>query len=202
MSYRFYKKTFDIFFAYLLLILLSPIFFLIFFYLFFAIGRPVIFKDFRSGLNGNPFILYKFRTMSVKKNSEYNIEDDRKRTLSRTLFLRRTRLDEIPQLINIIRGDLSFVGPRPLLLEYNDLYSEKHKMRLSIIPGITGWSQINIDKLNNWREKFDYDCWYVKNASFLLDCKILILTMFFFFKSIINKKNNTNIFSEKYNGKN
>lgn len=202
MNYKFFKKLFDLNLSIFLLIVLSPVFILVSIYIYFTIGPPIIFKDYRAGLNGQKFTLYKFRTMSLKKNFQYDIKDDRKRTLIKTLFLRKTRLDEIPQIFNIIKGDLSFVGPRPLLLEYNSLYSKKHKIRISILPGITGWSQVNLYKLNTWKEKFDYDTWYVKNRSFNLDIKIIYLTIILFFKLILNKKKNNKIFSEKYNGKN
>ena len=199
---KFLKQIFDIFLAVILLIILLPLCIFISLYLFFTIGSPVIFKDNRAGKNGEPFVLFKFRTMSKKNSTDYSIEDDRKRVLKKTLFLRISRFDEIPQLFNILKGNISFVGPRPLLIEYNNLYSEKHKIRLSIKPGITGWSQINLDKIDTWKKKFDYDCWYVQNMSFFLDLKIISRTFIFPFKNLFNKKNINSVFSEKFNGDN
>lgn len=199
---KFLKKIFDIFLAIILLITLLPLYIFVSLYLFFTIGSPVIFKDNRAGKNGEPFVLFKFRTMSKKNSTDYSIEDDRKRVLKKTLFLRISRLDEMPQLFNVLKGNISFVGPRPLLIEYNNLYSEKHKTRLSIKPGITGWSQINLDKIDSWKKKFDYDYWYVQNMSFFLDLKIISYTFIFLFKNLFNKKNINSVFSEKFNGDN
>ena len=203
MYIKFIKRYFDVILAIIFLILLIPIYLSVYLYLLIAIGSPVIFKDRRAGKNGKSFILFKFRTMSKKMNNDYDIEDDRKRVLNKTLFLRSSRLDEIPQLINVLKGDISFVGPRPLLEEYNNIYSIKHRERLNIKPGITGWSQINIDKVKSWKEKFDLDIWYINNISLSLDLKIIFYTFIFLLKSIFLKKNyNNNIFSEKFNGKN
>ena len=141
--------------------------------------------------------------MSKKVDKDYDIEDDRKRVLRKTLFLRATRLDEIPQLINVLKGDLSFIGPRPLLVEYNKIYTEHQARRLDIKPGITGWSQINLSKINSWSEKFNLDIWYLNNISLALDTKIIFYTFIFLIKSFFNKNKNKNyIFSEKFNGKN
>lgn len=200
---KFIKRNLDIILAIIFLILLIPIYSLVYLYLLSAIGSPVIFTDRRAGKYGKPFTLFKFRTMSKKMSNDYDIEDDRKRVLNKTLFLRSSRLDEIPQLINVLKGDLSFVGPRPLLEEYNNIYSSKHVQRLNIKPGITGWSQININKVKSWKEKFDLDIWYINNISLTLDLKIIFYTFIFLLKSLFLKKNyNNNIFSEKFNGKN
>jgi lipopolysaccharide/colanic/teichoic acid biosynthesis glycosyltransferase len=200
---KFIKKYLDIFFGVIFLILLTPIWIIIYLYLLAAIGKPVIFKDQRAGINGYPFTLFKFRTMAIKKNNEYSITDDKKRVLKKTLFFRASRLDEIPQLINVVKGELSLVGPRPLLLEYNSIYSLKHRKRLEIRPGITGWSQINMKLLSSWSQKFDLDVWYVNNVSLILDLKIILKTFVFLIKGLFNKNRyNNNLFSEKFNGKN
>jgi lipopolysaccharide/colanic/teichoic acid biosynthesis glycosyltransferase len=197
------KKIFDVIFAVLLLIFFSPIFFVIYVYLIFAIGTPVIFKQTRAGHKGKEFILYKFRTMAVTKNPNIlkSSKFERKRVLIRTKFLRATRLDEIPQLINILKGDLSFVGPRPLLKEYIPLYSREQKKRLDVRAGITGWSQIHSKKKLTWKEKFKLDVWYVRNQSFLLDLKIIFLTAIFFLSSALNTEK-ISFISDKFNGKN
>ena len=124
-----------------------------------------------------------------------------KRILKSTVFLRISRLDEIPQLINIIKGDLNFIGPRPLLPEYDKLYTKEQKKRLSIKPGITGWAQVNGDNNISWKKKFQLDLWYVKNRTILLDLKIIFLTFLFFVK-IGLKKNNNKLITKKFNGKN
>ena len=118
-----------------------------------------------------------------------------------TVFLRISRLDEIPQLINIIKGDLNFIGPRPLLPEYDKLYTKEQKKRLSIKPGITGWAQVNGDNNISWKKKFQLDLWYVKNRTILLDLKIIFLTFLFFVK-IGLKNNNNKLITKKFNGKN
>ena len=197
------KKLFDVIFAVLLIIFLSPIFLVIYVYLTFAIGSPVIFKQRRVGYKGKEFILYKFRTMAITKDPNIlkSSKFERKRVLIKTKFLRGTRLDEIPQLINILRGDLSFVGPRPLLKEYIPIYSREQKKRLDVQAGITGWSQIHCKKELTWKEKFKLDVWYVKNQSFLLDLKIIFFTVIFFLSSLLKADKNFFI-SDKFNGNN
>ena len=136
--------------------------------------------------------------MQIKKNKK-----EIKRIYKSTLFLRTSRLDEFPQLFNVIKGDLNFVGPRPLLIEYNKLYNRNQKMRLSVMPGITGWAQVNGDNNISWSKKFKLDIWYVENKSIFLDIKIILLTINFIFKKIIYKKNKEKIIiAKKFNGKN
>ena len=184
--------------ALLISAILFPVIFFIYFFLLTKIGNPIIFKQKRSGLNGKSFYLYKFRTMQIKKNKK-----EIKRIYKSTLFLRTSRLDEFPQLFNVIKGDLNFVGPRPLLIEYNKLYNRNQKMRLSVMPGITGWAQVNGDNNISWSKKFKLDIWYVENKSIFLDIKIILLTINFIFKKIIYKKNKEKIKnSKKFNGKN
>ncbi len=182
--------------ALILIFIFFPIFLVVSIYLIILIGNPIIFKQKRSGHNGKIFYLYKFRTMSEKKHKK-----EAQRLIKSTVFLRNLRLDEIPQLINIIKGDLHFVGPRPLLPEYNKLYNSLQKKRLDVMPGITGWAQVNGDNNINWSKKFNLDIWYVKNRSLFLDIKIIFLTVIFVCKKIKGSKKNK-LIMEKFNGKN
>lgn len=171
------KRTLDIILSLLVLSLLSPLFIVISILIWFKMGSPILFKQKRPGLNGRPFILYKFRTMtnSTDKNGRYL--SDETRLTSFGSFLRRYSLDEIPQFINVVKGELSLVGPRPLLMEYLPLYSKEQSKRHMVKPGITGWAQVNGRNAISWEEKFDLDVWYVNNYSFFLDLKILLLTV-------------------------
>lgn len=130
------------------------------------LGSPVLFKQQRPGLHGKPFNLYKFRTMLDEKDSNGELLPDQSRLTTFGIILRKYSLDELPQLINVVRGDLSLVGPRPLLMEYLPLYSSKQAKRHNVKPGITGWAQINGRNLITWEEKFELDVWYVENRSF------------------------------------
>ncbi|PES97452.1 sugar transferase [Bacillus cereus] len=147
------------------------------------LGSPVLFKQQRPGIHGKPFNLYKFRTMLDKKDSNGELLPDQNRLTNFGAILRKYSLDELPQLINVVRGDLSLVGPRPLLMEYLPLYSSKQAKRHNVKPGITGWAQINGRNLITWEEKFELDVWYVENRSFLLDLKIIVLTILKVFKT-------------------
>ncbi len=141
------------------------------------LGSPVIFSQPRPGLNGNIFNMIKFRTMTNKCDLDGNLLPDSVRLTKFGQFLRSTSLDELPGLWNVLKGDMSLVGPRPLLVEYLPLYSEKQSRRHEIKPGITGWAQVNGRNAISWDEKFDLDVWYVDNQSFWLDIKILWLTV-------------------------
>lgn len=147
------------------------------------LGSPVLFKQQRPGLHGKPFNLYKFRTMLDETDSNGELLPDQNRLTIFGAILRKYSLDELPQLINVVRGDLSLVGPRPLLMEYLPLYSSKQAKRHNVKPGITGWAQINGRNLITWEEKFELDVWYVENHSFLLDLKIIVLTILKVFKT-------------------
>ena len=140
-------------------------------------GCPVILRQLRPGKGAKPFSLYKFRTMSELKDTEGEYLPDEKRLTSLGVFLRKCSLDELPQLWNVVKGDMSIVGPRPLLMEYLDLYSPKQARRHTVKPGITGWAQINGRNAITWEEKFNHDIWYVDNWSLYLDLKIVLLTL-------------------------
>lgn len=173
----FVKSIFDFFAAFLGLILLSPIFIIVTIGLFFANqGRPFFFQT-RPGKNESFFRIVKFKTMNDKKNSEGNLLPDAQRLTKIGSFVRKTSLDEIPQLINVLKGDMSLIGPRPLLPEYLPLYNETQTRRHEVKPGITGWAQVNGRNAISWSQKFEFDVWYVENVSFVLDCKILFLTI-------------------------
>jgi lipopolysaccharide/colanic/teichoic acid biosynthesis glycosyltransferase len=146
------------------------------------LGSPVIFKQQRPGLNEKFFSIYKFRTMTCKKGADGELLPDEVRLTKFGRFLRSTSLDELPQLWNVLKGDLSFVGPRALLVEYLPLYSEQQKKRHLVKPGITGWAQVNGRNAISWEEKFDLDVWYTENYSLWLDCKILWKTALIVFK--------------------
>lgn len=148
-----------------------------------TIGPPVMFKQQRPGLNGKPFYIRKFRTMTNEKNSKGELLPDDKRLTTSGKIIRKLSLDELPQLFNVLKGDMSFVGPRPLLMEYLSLYNEEQSRRHDVRPGITGWAQVNGRNAIEWEDKFILDVWYVDNQSFFLDIKILFLTIIKVFKS-------------------
>ncbi len=170
------KRFFDIVASLLLLILLSPVFFIVFILVRVYNGAPALFAQERPGLDGRTFTIYKIRTMKDIKNSSGEPLPDRERLTGFGRFLRSTSLDELPELINVLKGDMSLVGPRPLLIEYLSLYSEDQARRHEVKPGITGWAQVNGRNAISWEDKFRLDVWYVDNRSFLLDLKILFMT--------------------------
>lgn len=141
-----------------------------------SMGRPVLFRQERPGLKGSPFILLKFRTMTNEMDEEGRLLPDEKRLTPLGRFLRSTSLDELPQLWNVFRGEMSLVGPRPLRMEYLPLYTPEQARRHEVRPGITGWAQVNGRNATTWEERFRYDVWYVDNQSFGLDMRILALT--------------------------
>ena len=142
-----------------------------------TLGRPVLFRQIRPGLNGKPFGLYKFRTMTDARDGEGRLLPDEARLTTFGRFLRSTSLDELPELWNVLRGDMSLVGPRPLLMAYLDRYDSEQMRRHHVKPGLTGWAQVNGRNALTWEDKFRLDVWYVDNQSLLLDLKILFLTM-------------------------
>jgi sugar transferase EpsL len=172
------KRILDFIIAAILLIALSPILFVLGICVMIFMGRPVLFVQERPGLCGKAFPLLKFRTMRDMMDSFGQDLPDNQRMTRFGRFLRTTSLDELPELWNILKGDMSLVGPRPLLMEYLPLYSEEQARRHEVRPGITGWAQVNGRNAISWEEKFKLDVWYVDNWSFWLDIKILVLTTF------------------------
>lgn len=170
------KRLFDITVAALLLTLFLPIIALICLLIRFNMGSPILFRQTRPGLYGNFFEIYKFRTMSEKVDASGIALPDGARLNGLGRFLRKTSLDEIPQLFNVLNGDMSLVGPRPLLIEYLPLYSPEQAKRHHVKPGITGWAQVCGRNTISWQDKFSLDVWYVENTSFMVDMKILCMT--------------------------
>ncbi|NOI82321.1 sugar transferase [Vibrio tubiashii] len=179
------KRLFDFIIALNGLIILSPLLIVIAFKIRSNLGSPVLFKQVRPGLDGKPFQMYKFRTMrdAVDRNGKVLPDLERITTFGSTL--RNSSLDELPELWNVLKGDMSLVGPRPLLMQYLPLYNEEQKRRHEVLPGITGWAQVNGRNAISWEEKFKLDVWYVDNRSFLLDIKIILTTVF----KIFSKEN-------------
>jgi sugar transferase EpsL len=170
------KRIFDFWVSLTAIILLSPIIAIVVILIRIRLGKPVIFRHQRPGKNAKPFYLYKFRTMTMERDQDNNLLPDHLRITSLGRILRKYSLDELPQLFNVLKGDLSLVGPRPLLMQYLPLYNDEQKRRHEVKPGITGWAQINGRNSISWPEKFKLDIWYVDHCSFWLDMKILWLT--------------------------
>lgn len=175
---KYFKRLFDLFISILSLILLSPLLVILSFLIRIKLGSPVIFKQKRPGLNEKIFTLYKFRTMSQKKDKNGKLLSDKLRLNKFGKFIRSTSLDELPSLINVIKGDMSIVGPRPLLIDYLDLYSEEQKKRHIVRPGITGYAQVNGRNSLTWKEKFQLDLKYVEDVSFVGDLGIIFKTFY------------------------
>jgi len=171
------KRAFDIVFAGLVLVLVFPLYILVWLVVLGTMGTPALFIQERPGLNGEIFRLYKFRTMLDAVDSNGQQLPDAKRLTPIGRWIRKLSLDELPQLFNVMRGDMSVVGPRPLLIEYLPLYTSEQFRRHNVRPGITGWAQINGRNAISWEDKFRLDVWYVDNQSFFLDIKILLLTL-------------------------
>ena len=170
------KRFFDLVFSLIVLFMFLPLLILIAILVRLKFGSPVYFKQDRPGLNEEIFVLYKFRTMNNDFNKRGLIKPDIARLTNFGKFLRSTSLDELPGFWSVLKGDMSLVGPRPLLVEYLPLYSKKQSRRHEVKPGITGWAQVNGRNEIGWEEKFDLDVWYVENQSFWLDIKILYMT--------------------------
>lgn len=177
------KKIFDRSIAFFLLLLLFPLFLLVGLFVGVLNGAPVIFCQQRPGLHGQPFKMYKFRTMRDSRDGQGELLSDAQRLTSLGRFLRATSLDELPELFNVLKGDMSLVGPRPLLIEYLSRYTPEQARRHEVKPGITGWAQVNGRNSLSWEDKFSLDVWYVDNQSLLLDCRILLMTLLKVFKS-------------------
>lgn len=182
MMNRVLKTCFDRLLAMVLLLVLSPLVVCIAMVVRLKMGSPVLFRQERPGYMGRPFYVCKFRTMTDGRDENGELLPDEQRLPAFGKFLRKTSLDELPQLFNVLKGDLSFVGPRPLLMEYLPLYSPEQMRRHDVLPGITGWAQVNGRNAISWDEKFRLDVWYVDHQSFLLDLKILWLTALKVFK--------------------
>lgn len=176
--YRNYlKRTFDLIVSLVAFCLLFPLFIIITALLFIANQGSPFFVQPRPGKNERIFRLVKFKTMNDKKDAAGNLLPDAERLSGMGKFIRKTSLDEIPQLINVIKGEMSLIGPRPLLVEYLPLYNSTQKRRHHVRPGITGWAQVNGRNAIGWKEKFELDVWYVDHVSFTLDCKIILFTL-------------------------
>lgn len=199
MGIKMLKTLFDKTLALVLIILFSPIYIIVSLMILFKMGRPILFRQKRPGKNEQIFGIYKFRTMTNEKDEFGNLLPDEQRLVGVGKFIRSTSLDELPQLFNVLKGEMSFVGPRPLLIEYLPLYNEKQKKRHDVLPGITGWAQVNGRNAISWEQKFDYDVWYVQNQSFWLDIKILWLT----FLKVVKRSDissSTSVTMEKFMG--
>lgn len=177
------KPFFDKIFSLLILILSSPFLLIVVIMLFIANRGNVWFRQDRPGKDGKIFTVIKFKTMTDQRDPQGNLLPDKVRLTALGKFIRKTSLDELPQLFNVLRGDMSFVGPRPLLVEYLPLYSKEQQRRHRVTPGITGWAQVNGRNTVSWPQKFALDVWYVDHISFWLDIKILLLTVMKVFKA-------------------
>jgi undecaprenyl phosphate N,N'-diacetylbacillosamine 1-phosphate transferase len=194
-----FKPLFDKIFALILIILFSPFLIITTILIYIKMGRPIFFTQSRPGRNEKIFKIYKFRTMTNEKDKNGEFLPDNERLKGVGKFVRSSSLDELPQLFNVLKGEMSFIGPRPLLVEYLPLYSDEQKKRHDVTPGITGWAQINGRNAISWEEKFKLDIWYVKNQSFLLDMKIFYLTFLKVIKrSDVNQSENMTM--EKFKG--
>lgn len=188
-----FKRSFDLLLSLFAGVILLPVFLLVMVMVVFNLGRPIFFIQLRPGLNGKPFKILKFRTMTN------NTADNPPSHTRFGSWLRSTSLDEIPSLWNVIKGEMSLVGPRPLLIEYLPLYSKHQNRRHEVRPGITGWAQVNGRNIISWEKKFEMDVWYVDNKNFLLDLKILLLTVKkVFFREGINSS--FNLTMPRFNG--
>lgn len=184
MTYRAAKRAFDFVFAVLMLLALFPVIIIMALWIKIDTKGPVLFKQQRVGKNLKIFTIYKFCTMSNEKNANGKLLPDSQRMTGSGKIIRKLSLDELPQLLNIIKGEMSFIGPRPLLIEYIPRYSQHQNRRHEITPGITGWAQVNGRNLLSWSQKFDMDVWYVDNISLKTDIKIIFLT----FKAVFNRR--------------
>ncbi|RAZ23093.1 undecaprenyl phosphate N,N'-diacetylbacillosamine 1-phosphate transferase [Campylobacter hyointestinalis] len=180
----FFKRFFDFIGALVLIVLTSPVMIIAFFAIKRRLGSPVIFTQSRPGLNEKIFKIYKFRTMSDERDANGELLSDEIRLGEFGARLRSLSIDELPQLFNVLKGDMSFIGPRPLLVEYLPLYSDAQRLRHSVRPGITGLAQVNGRNAISWSKKFEYDSFYASNLSFMLDLKIALLTI----KKVIKKE--------------
>ncbi len=180
-----FKRVMDIIGSLMGLILVSPIILVISLMVYLTMGRPIFFKQIRTGLNGKPFIIYKFRTMRDLRDVNGELLSDKERLTKIGKIFRFFRLDELPELLNILKGDMSFVGPRPTLIKQTQLYSNFQKKRLRVRPGLTGWSQINGNTELSWDDRILLDIWYIDHWSLKLDLEVIIYTIKVVFKGEI-----------------
>ena len=195
------KRIFDLLLALFLIIIFSPILIIVGTLIYFKMGRPILFCQERPGLHEKIFTIYKFRTMSNEKDEKGELLSDEVRLGRLGKFIRSTSIDELPQLFNILKGNMSFVGPRPLLVEYLSFYNDRQRKIHNVLPGITGWAQVNGRNAISWKEKFEFDVWYTENRSFWLDMKILWLT----FLKVLQRSDinsSANVTMEKFGDKN
>jgi len=176
-AYRSIKRVSDLLLSLLAILLLLPLLVLLAILVRIKLGSPILFRQERPGLHGKPFIMFKFRTMTDARDTGGQLLPDDKRLTPLGRFLRQTSLDELPELINVLRGEMSLVGPRPLLMEYLDYYTPEQMRRHDVLPGITGWTAVNGRNALSWDEKFSLDLWYIDHQSLWLDLKILYLTI-------------------------
>ena len=196
---KYLKRILDLIISFFLLLLSCPLIFIVSVVLYFNNDGKIVFFQKRPGLNEKIFNLYKFKTMNDKKDSDGNLLPDEIRLTKMGALIRRLSLDELLQLVNVLKGNMSLIGPRPLLIEYLPLYNEEQKKRHYVKPGITGWAQVNGRNSLSWEEKFRLDVWYVNNISLLLDTKIFFLTILkIFIKEGISS--NTSATMEKFTG--
>lgn len=174
---KFFKRILDIIISFSAIVILSPVLLVLAILVRVKLGSPVIFRQQRPGLNGKIFGLMKFRTMTDERDEKGELLPDEVRLTSFGKKLRSTSLDELPEFFNILKGEMSFVGPRPLLVQYLPLYNEEQAHRHDVLPGLTGWAQVNGRNAISWEKKFEYDVWYTRNISFLLDLKIVFMTV-------------------------
>jgi len=198
---RYFKRPMDFVLSLIAIIVLSPVFLVVAVLVRIKLGSPVIFKQERPGLNEKIFTLYKFRSMTDERDENGELLPDSVRLTKFGKFLRSTSLDELPELVNILKGDMSIVGPRPLLVEYLPLYDEHQRRRQEVRPGLSGLAQVRGRNTISWEEKFNLDVEYVDNISFILDCKIIFLTI----KKVIFREgisSNTSVTMEPFRGSN
>ena len=195
----FFKPLLDKLLALVLLFLLSPVLLFTAIAIYLKMGRPIFFRQDRPGKDEKIFSIYKFRTMSDEKDENGELLSDELRLAGLGQKIRSLSIDELPQLFNVLKGEMSFIGPRPLLIEYLPIYTETQKKRHEVAPGISGWAQVNGRNAISWKQKFEYDVWYTNNISFMLDLKIVGMTIqkVFMRKDISGEKHVT---SEKFNG--
>jgi lipopolysaccharide/colanic/teichoic acid biosynthesis glycosyltransferase len=174
---RYGKRFLDVALAILMLILFSPVLALVVLLVRIKLGSPVVFRQQRPGLRGRPFVIYKFRTMTDARDAQGSLLTDEQRLTAFGRLLRRTSMDELPELYNVLRGEMSLVGPRPLMMQYLDRYTPEQMRRHEVKPGITGWAQVNGRNAITWEQKFALDVWYVDHRSLWLDLKIIALTL-------------------------